>query len=50
MSRQGLTKVMVDADPNAEAIYARLGYRPVGQIASGSIAGRMLPRMELRLG
>jgi GNAT superfamily N-acetyltransferase len=47
---RGLTRVMVAADPNAEAIYRRLGYRTVGQIASGSIPGRMLPRMELSLG
>jgi GNAT superfamily N-acetyltransferase len=46
---KALTKVMVAADPNAEAIYQRLGYRTVGQIPSGSIPGRMLPRMELSL-
>jgi len=46
---KGLSLVRVAADPNAEPIYARLGYRTVGQIPSGSIPGRMLPRMELRL-
>ena len=47
---KGLTKVMVDADPNAEAIYARLGYRTIGLTPSASIPGRLLPRMELRIG
>jgi GNAT superfamily N-acetyltransferase len=45
----GFTKVEVDADPNAEAVYQRLGYRTVGYSPSGSIPGRMLPRMQRRL-
>lgn len=45
----GATVVGLDADPNAEVIYARLGFRTVGRSPSGSIPGRLLPRMELRL-
>jgi len=45
----GFTRVEVDADPNAEAVYQRLGYRTVGYAPSGSIPGRMLPRMQLTL-
>ena len=42
----GATNLMVDADPNAEAIYARLGFVTVGHSPSGSIPGRLLPRMQ----
>jgi GNAT superfamily N-acetyltransferase len=45
----GATDIGLDADPNAEAIYTRLGFITVGRSPSGSIPGRMLPRMELRL-
>lgn len=45
----GATRIGVDADPNAEPIYARFGFRTTGQSPSGSIPDRMLPRMELRL-
>ncbi|WP_293899234.1 GNAT family N-acetyltransferase [Phenylobacterium sp.] len=46
---RGVPALDVDADPHAEAIYLRLGFTTVGQTPSGSIPGRMLPRMELRL-
>ncbi len=46
---RGLTRIEVDADPNAEAIYARLGFRTVGRSPSGSIPGRWLPRMARTL-
>src|ERR1700754_402689 len=42
----GASVLSVDADPNAEAIYARLGFVTVGRSPSGSIPGRWLPRME----
>lgn len=45
----GASVLEVDADPNAEAIYARLGFETVGRSPSGSIAGRWLPRMRLVL-
>lgn len=39
----------VDADPNAEAIYAKLGFQTFSRSPSGSIPGRWLPRMRLAL-
>jgi len=45
----GFTSVRVDADPYAEAIYARMGFRTIGSSPSGSIPGRTLPHMELIL-
>lgn len=45
----GATRLGLDADPNAETIYERLGFRTVGRSPSGSILGRTLPRMELVL-
>lgn len=47
---EGLAALALDADPNAEAIYHRLGFRTVGRSPSGSIPGRTLPRMRLGLG
>lgn len=44
-----VTAIGVDADPHAEAIYGRFGFVTVGRSPSGSIPGRLLPRMELRL-
>ena len=46
---RGVAVVGLDADPNAEIIYGRLGFVTVGRSPSRSIPGRMLPRMELRL-
>ena len=46
---QNVTSVSVDADPNAEGIYARFGFATVGRSPSGSIPGRFLPRMESKL-
>ena len=43
----GISHLVIDADPNAEGFYARMGARRVGTVASGSIAGRELPRLEL---
>ena len=40
----------IDADPSAEAFYVHAGAARVGAIASGSIPGRMLPRLELSVG
>jgi GNAT superfamily N-acetyltransferase len=45
----GASALEVDADPNAEAIYARLGFETFTRSPSGSIPGRWLPRMRLRL-
>jgi len=45
----GATALEVDADPNAEAIYAKLGFETFSRSPSGSIPGRWLPRMRLLL-
>jgi GNAT superfamily N-acetyltransferase len=43
--RLGLESVGLDADPNTEPIYQKLGFSMVGRSPSRSIPGRMLPRM-----
>lgn len=45
----GAERLEVDADPNAEAIYARFGFATIGRSPSGSIPGRWLPRMARSL-
>ncbi len=45
----GATRLTLDADPNAVAFYERMGMRVVGSSPSGSIPGRMLPRMAKAL-
>jgi GNAT superfamily N-acetyltransferase len=35
----------IDADPHAVGYYERMGARVVGEVPSGSIEGRLLPRM-----
>jgi GNAT superfamily N-acetyltransferase len=45
----GVATLEVDADPNAEDIYEKLGFVTVGRSPSGSIPGRTLPRMRLDL-
>jgi GNAT superfamily N-acetyltransferase len=45
----GMSRLVIDADPNAEGFYAHMGARQVGTVPSGSIAGRYLPRLELAL-
>ncbi len=45
----GLTKILIDSDPYAESFYTAMGARRTGEIPSGSIPGRMLPRLELEL-
>lgn len=43
----GFTRLTVDADPNAEAFYLAHGAVRVAAVPSGSIPGRVLPRLEL---
>ncbi len=45
----GLRRLALDADPHAEAFYARMGFVTVGKSPSGSIPGRFLPRMAMDL-
>jgi GNAT superfamily N-acetyltransferase len=44
---RGFRTLTIDADPNAESFYRHAGAVRVGEVASGSIAGRRLPRLEL---
>jgi len=45
----GAARLGLDSDPHAVGFYERMGCRVVGEAPSGSIPGRMLPRMEKRL-
>ncbi|WP_309084250.1 GNAT family N-acetyltransferase [Chelativorans sp.] len=47
--RKGARVLALDADPGALAFYERMGGQIVGRSPSGSIPGRILPRLELRL-
>jgi GNAT superfamily N-acetyltransferase len=44
-----LEVLTIDAEPNAETFYRHAGAVRVGNVPSRSIAGRELPRLELRL-
>ena len=46
----GISRLLIDADPHAEGFYAHLGARRIGSVASGSLPGRELPRLELVVG
>jgi len=46
----GISRLLIDADPHAEGFYAHLGARRIGSVASGSVPGRELPRLELVVG
>lgn len=46
----GLRHIELDADPFAEAFYARMGFATTGRSPSGSIPGRTLPRMRMEIG
>jgi GNAT superfamily N-acetyltransferase len=45
----GFTRLAIDADPFAEAFYRAHGAVRVGEVASGSVPGRVLPQLELDL-
>ncbi|WP_262493586.1 GNAT family N-acetyltransferase [Flavobacterium branchiophilum] len=44
----GITKVTLDAEPNAENFYKNFGFETIGKLES-SIKDRYLPIMELRI-
>lgn len=46
---RGFKRVCLNADPNAEPIYQKLGFSTVGTSPSRSIPGRALPRMARTL-
>ncbi|NNC38099.1 MAG: GNAT family N-acetyltransferase [Acidimicrobiales bacterium] len=45
----GASLIEVDSDPEAQAFYEKMGMIKTGEIPSGSIAGRFLPRLEKHL-
>jgi GNAT superfamily N-acetyltransferase len=45
----GASRIIIEADPGAAPFYRRLGARDIGLAPSGSIAGRMLPKLALDL-
>lgn len=47
--QDGVTRIELDADPAAVPFYARMGCAVIGEAPSGSIPGRVLPVMRLRL-
>lgn len=44
-----VTRLVLDADPTAVPFYEAMGFVVIGETPSGSIKGRMLPLMEMRL-
>lgn len=46
---EGVRVIEVDSDPEAQAFYEKMGMIKTGEIPSGSIAGRFLPRLEKTL-
>jgi GNAT superfamily N-acetyltransferase len=45
----GCTRLELDADPNAEPFYRAMGAELIGTSPSGSIPGRVIPRMAVTL-
>lgn len=45
----GRRTLAIDADPGAEPFYLRYGARRVAEVPSGSIPGRLLPRLVIEL-
>jgi GNAT superfamily N-acetyltransferase len=45
----GAHRMVVEADPDAASFYRRMGARDCGFAPSGSIPGRMLPRLVIEL-
>lgn len=48
-ARAGFRRLVLDADPGAASFYARHGALVVGTSPSGSVPGRVLPRMVFEL-
>ncbi|QKG70358.1 GNAT family N-acetyltransferase [Erythrobacter mangrovi] len=45
----GAASLIIEADPGARPFYHRMGCFDAGEVPSGSIAGRMLPRLRYSL-
>ncbi|MGS2646792.1 GNAT family N-acetyltransferase [Streptosporangium sp. LJ11] len=44
-ARAGFARLGIDSDPHAEPFYLAMGAVRVGEVPSGSVAGRLLPRL-----
>lgn len=44
---RGFTGLLIDADPNAEGFYLKMGAERIGETPSGSIPGRILPLLRV---
>ena len=47
--KMGATRLTIDADPDAAPFYRRMGAHDVGKAPSGSVPGRMLPKLAMNL-
>lgn len=47
--REGASRMVIEADPDAVPFYRSLGARTTGEALSGSIPGRVLPRLTFDL-
>ena len=45
----GATRLTIEADPDAAPFYRKMGAYDVGQAPSGSVPGRMLPKLAMDL-
>ena len=45
----GATRLTIEADPDAAPFYRRMGACDVGQAPSGSVPGRLLPKLAMNL-
>lgn len=44
-----ISTVLIESDPGAASFYRRMGAEDVGQVASGSIPGRMIPKLQFNI-
>ena len=49
VKKLGATRLTIEADPDAAPFYRRMGAIDVGQAPSGSVRGRMLPKLAMNL-
>ena len=47
--KRGATRLTIESDPDAAPFYRRMGAYDVGQAPSGSVPGRMLPKLVVNL-
>jgi GNAT superfamily N-acetyltransferase len=45
----GFQYLEIGAEPNAEGFYRKMGAEPIGETPSGSVPGRMLPLMRVKV-